>query len=609
MGEGLGSHGTGCVPWASVWRQEPVAQTLRFAQGQGSCRGYHLLAMTRREQVFQQPAKTRDGARDQQGPAGPDLTSTLKRLYAEKRWDQIAQLAPVSPTSPAELDYYRGMALARLERWQEAKEAFESGRRKEPSDKRFPLELAGVAFKQKHYSEAKTDLERALHLDPRDRYAVDFLATIYFLEGNLEAALVYWNRIDKPAIDEVKTDPQLRVDPVLLDRAFAFSPASVLRLDDLRTTQARIERLGIFPRYRFELSAKEDEKFDVRFRSKERNGWGSSKAQALLSLLRGVPYQTIYPEWYNLRHSATNFLSLARWDAEKRRAFAELSGPLARNPKWRYRFSADARDENWDLSTTLYGSGSPPSGLKVRNVEAGAGIESVESGRWSWRTGLDLSDREFGNLGPTTSQSRPFFTDGFALKYGAGLDAHVLRIPTKRLTLDSGASGQLGKMVVRSFDPFAKVESTVTAHWLPESRGDDYETTARFRAGKTFGQTPLDELFILGLERDNDLWLRAHIGTRAGRKGSAPLGRDYILFNWDTDKRIYENGFVQVKLGPFLDSGRAYDASQSFGSKVWLWDGGGQLKARILGGPSVVFCYGKDLRSGHNAFYVTVSRN
>jgi len=113
----------------------------------------------------------------------------------------------------------------------------------------------------------------------------------------------------------------------------------------------------------------------------------------------------------------------------------------------------------------------------------------------------------------------------------------------------------------------------------------------------------------LGLERDNDLWLRAHIGTRKGRKGAAPLGRNYVLANWDIDKKIYENGFLELKMGPFLDSGKIYDPSRDFGSRVWLWDAGGQLKVRILGGPSVVFYYGKDLRSCHNAFYLTVSKN
>ena len=43
---------------------------------------------------------------------------------------------------------------------------------------------------------------------------------------------------------------------------------------------------------------------------------------------------------------------------------------------------------------------------------------------------------------------------------------------------------------------------------------------------RRLGKFPFDELFMLGLERDNDLEMRGHIGTRDGRKGSAPLGRE-----------------------------------------------------------------------------------
>ena len=183
----------------------------------------------------------------QEPRADADRKATVRRLYAEKRWEEIVQFAPLS-SDPAELDLYRGLALAQLQRWAEARTAFETGRKKEPRDKRFLLELAGVAYRQQKLSEAKTNLKRALRLDRGDVYAQDFLATIYLLEGNLEAALQHWNSIGKPQITNLKFDPRPRVRAVLLDRAFAFSPAEVLHLNDLRTTEARIENMGIFPR-------------------------------------------------------------------------------------------------------------------------------------------------------------------------------------------------------------------------------------------------------------------------------------------------------------------------------------------------------------------------
>ena len=67
--------------------------------------------------------------------------------------------------------------------------ALVEGERLAPMDARFPTELAGVAFKQKQNARAERLLRRSLRLAPGDNYANDFLATLYFLDGNIEAAL------------------------------------------------------------------------------------------------------------------------------------------------------------------------------------------------------------------------------------------------------------------------------------------------------------------------------------------------------------------------------------------------------------------------------------
>jgi hypothetical protein len=74
------------------------------------------------------------------------------------------------------------------------------------------------------------------------------------------------------------------------------------------------------------------------------------------------------------------------------------------------------------------------------------------------------------------------------------------------------------------------------------------------------------------------------------------------------DKKIYNNSLFSVKLGPFLDSGKITDSSPGLGSQKWLWDTGVQAKVFTLG-VGVVFSYGKDLRSGNNAFYVRIGRS
>ena len=63
-----------------------------------------------------------------------------------------------------------------------------------------------------------------------------------------------------------------------------------------------------------------------------------------------------------------------------------------------------------------------------------------------------------------------------------------------------------------------------------------------------------------------------------------------------------------MRLGPFVDVGRITDPSGDFISRGWLCDPGVQSKVSLFGGLRVIFSYGKDLRSGRNAFYITAQR-
>ena len=155
-------------------------------------------------------------------------------------------------------------------------------------------------FQLKRYSDAKYWLGKALKLNANDAYAQNFLATLYFMEENLEAALKYWNLSQKPFVEQIGSSPQPRLKADLLDRAFAAAPASQLLLKDFRNTQAWLEHLKIFPSYRFELTPKPGEKFDLLFHSIEKNGWGS-RADRIFALVRGIPLLTAHIDLFNLK--------------------------------------------------------------------------------------------------------------------------------------------------------------------------------------------------------------------------------------------------------------------------------------------------------------------
>jgi hypothetical protein len=499
--------------------------------------------------------------------------------------------------SPADREYQLGMSYARQENWEEARRAFEAGQQTEPREIRFPVELAGVAFKQNDFPRARRHLYRALALNPADSYANDFLATLYLLEGNLDAALVYWNRAGQPRIQSIHFDPSPHLDPVLLDRALALAPGEILQLPELEASRARLESLGVFTALRFDLETRQEDTFDLTVRAAERSRWSEQPKSALLSMLSGLPFQTLYPEFYNLGGSASNLESLLRWDRQKRRAFVRWSAPLGGSAAWRYRFYSDARNENWQLT------GIAPDHFNLRKVEAGGEVSGMAGDRWSWSSGAVFSTRDFRNASVSGLPSGSLFSGGSLLKYRGELRARLLRVPQKRFTLASGAALQRGRLFRSGATPFTEAGGSLDARWLPQAKGDDYAMRITARAGKTWGDIPFDELAQLGLERDNDLTLQAHVGTQDGRKGSAPLGRDYFLLNWEQDKIVYRGPLVFVKLGPFVDSGRIFHPLPGLAPDKWMWDVGVQCKISVFGVAVATLSFGKDLRSGNNAFY------
>ncbi len=541
-------------------------------------------------------------------PADAELVQHVKQLYADGRWTDVLNALPANDNENADLQLYRGLTLSKLQRWDESRQALQAGVARHPRDARFPVELGGIAYQQSNFNLAKRELQRGLRLDPRNSYANTFLASIYFLEGNLEAALKYWNRAGKPKLTDLKFEPHPKLNPLVLDRALNFSPATEWRADQYLSTRAQLEALRLYSSPIFDLKANADDTFDLTIRAAERNGWGSTPWEGGLSLLRGLPYQTAYPELYNLGGKGWNWRSLVRWDDQKRRISSEVAAPLGSDPAVRVRAYFDGRNENWNLTNTLLPLSPARSGMNLQKAVAGAELQMIPSGRWRWSTGVEYSYRKFRNVAAIPAPAGTFFTNGSSLALHARAERSLVRAPESRFTLDGSAAGEVGTFSENPLGRYGRIEGSLAGHWFPKARGDDFEFLAGLKGGETFGKVPFDELFSLGFERDNGLFLRGHPDLVHGQKGNGPLGRNYVLANSELDKIIYHNGLFAVRAGPFLDTGGIYDPSGFFGSRNWLWDTGLQTKIRVLGSFEFVLGYGKDLRTGRNSFFTKVSR-
>jgi hypothetical protein len=436
------------------------------------------------------------------------------------------------------------------------------------------LQLASAAFRSENFPEAEKNLRTVLRSRPGDVYTNDFLGTTYELDGNFDAALKYWNRADKPRLRGIHVEPPLKIDPLRLDHMFAFARASVLTSETYEQTRQRLDSLGIFSQYRIELTPTSGDDFDMTFHATEKNG------PRFLSWIRGLPYQTVYPGWWNAEGRAINVESLLRWDSNNRRGRVSLSSPLHRSSNITYRLQADVRDENWLFENDSF---------NLRRSEVSAEFRAILHGGWIWTSDANVAHRAFSNS----------FVGGNSISYRTALDRTILRIPEKRLTIESSLSTEVGKLFSTPSERFLKLQGDISLNWIPFTRHrDDYKTTARLRSGESFGQLPFDELFILGLDRDSELRLRAHSALQSGQKGSAPMGRGFVLFNSDVRKRIYSNGLIRLDAGPFLDSARIASKPQVF------VDAGVQLRVSVLSGLTLGVSYGRDLRAGRHAIFI-----
>lgn len=527
----------------------------------------------------------------------------VQQAYQKKDWAAVVGLAEQDRDRSAGVDYDYGMALAHLGRWSAARTALLEGRRACPGQKRFPIELAGVAFEQKHYPEAAAWLRRGLKLDPHDEYANNFEGTVYYLMGNLPAALQSWNRIGKPAIGSLNFDPQLRVRRLLLDRAFTFAPASVLRESQFETTESRIGGLGIFSSHNIVLDARPDGSFDAQFHAVERDGFGTPLA-AVVSTFSGLPYETIYPSYFNIGRSAMNVESLLRWDSQKRRAWVSVSAPLRDLPQHRWDFSGDVRDENWAIRRSFAGAAPVLASLNLERQVGAASVHSFTSGRFNWSAGAEYSHRSYRGVLDGSALTSNLVVPGSALAFVASAEGKPLDIPAHRFVLTTSASTATARLWSSPPHLFEKMQGSALAQWFPRAQANTWEVTQRLRAGALLGTAPFDELFMLGVERDNDLWLRGHIGTRDGRKGSSPLGTRYLLANSDLYRRVYSNGLIGIAAGPLFDVGRMAAPTAGLSPNQWLFDTGIEAKLTVLS-TKVIVTWGRDLRTGNNAFYGT----
>ena len=455
------------------------------------------------------------------------------------------------------------------------------------------VDLASRSYRAGDREQAKVYLKTLLKANPSDRYANRFLGALYLMDGNVEAALKYWNRIGEPRIEQISMQPLPRVDAVLMDRVFAMAPASSLSRNDYLETESRLRMMGIFKKYEFQLKPREEtQTFDLVLRPQVRKGTLASKLKIAALVAQGVLTETIEPEFHNIRGTTISSTSFISWDESRNRFFSSLSFPVGNDPHSRLRIFADHKLETWSVD----------SGLHLRKWEGGVEAGKTWNDRLSWKSGTKASYRLFDG----SKNDRAFFHEGWLIEVFGEVDVSLIRIPEKRLTIQSTTSAGTGKFLSGLQRPsFVQLENSLQLTWFPQPVDEDLAMTARARIGTLLGSAPFDEFYSMGADRNMDLRLRAH-RSRMDPYGENPFSTGFLLLNWDISKTVFDNGRFRWRLIPFTDVA-AMKRTELWDGPHWFIDLGMQSGFQVFNSVELMVTYGKDLRSGRNVIYFSAN--
>jgi len=494
---------------------------------------------------------------------------------------------------------YLGIAYRSMKEYPKAEDILREGVERYSDDARFHYELANLFLEQNDIEAARSELERALALDPNNPTASDLLATIDMSEGDVQSALRWWNKSGRPIVDDILHNYYLNFGSWVVREAVAFHPTGVLHYDEWKTTESRLFETGIFANVGLEVEPTPiTDHYNAVLRTTIKTNTLSDLA---FGIVRGAPFHMSYLDFWNIRGSGINFNGNYRWDTDRRRLEGGFKIPLPLPGLLHLEVGNTWRQERWDLSPSIRPEARPRARFDYKansmrvylkhiphyRVEIGGGLEyrnraasgdlpelltdSRNTGRFMLETNLRLVDGRYQNR---------LHLEGFGARRSILGDTNF-----------SGGVAEFNNRFTLSRDPRASFNWTL-------------------KAGTSRGRLPVEEYFVLGLDTNTKNPLRGHTVADHGRFGNGPTGTDFILFNSDFDRRLatlpffnYVNiPFLAVKWMLFFDGAKTFDRNRIFQQgKLWLDTGGGLRFETHTHTFNIV--YGRSLRDGTGVLY------
>lgn len=528
------------------------------------------------------------------GPVPPqpraDLAPGLAAYEAGRFEDSVALLEPALTLAP---DYdglvTLGLALARLQRGEAARRAFERAIQGDPGRAAAYVERGGLAFLEKDYPRAIADLRVSLRRDADDpAYVRDLLATALYLAGRGDEALAEWNRQGRPRLGRITVSGLQHTREDLVRHELDLAEGDVLGLGPLRRSRLRLQEWGAFDRVTLRPEPRGEGHADLRVDLGERHGLFASRVDFVLTSAVGALQSRAQLRYANLAGRGIGLGAQVRWQARRPEFAMEGLWPRPFGQPVTLRLSGFRGRQAYDLPT--------PFDLRRRGFDVV--LRHVAAPRTVVQLDLRARWRRFSR---ERSDARP----GRILGLEMGLEQRLAEDTRWRLDLGLRAFAA-GRVLGSEFGYVRGVATLDGRVFLTPAEGVTMERSVwawRLRRGWGSEGMPVDEAFAPGGSPEMELPLRAHRQLGGGALGRTALGRSLWLANSEWRRRVWSGTTLAVGVVTFYDlarvAGRPDDAPP-----LWYHDGGIGLRVAVRGGPLLRLDLGHGLSDGQNALFI-----
>jgi len=509
----------------------------------------------------------------------------------------LSEELAVRPSPDAYL--YLGIAYRRMKEYAKAEDLFKEGSKRYENDARFHTELANMFLENNDFDAAKNAFRMALAVDPGNYYASDQLAVMDMSQGDVQAALEAWNKSDRPHINDILHNYYLGFGSWVVRDAIAFQPSGTLKYSEWKTTEWRLLQTENFSNVGIEIEpTRVPDQYNAVVRTSRKT---NSLSGFAFNLIRGAPFETTYVNLWNMRNSGVNFNGLYRWDANRRRAEGLLKIPLPIGGLVQLELGDIWRKERWDVSKIIEPDLLPDARFDYDDNGIFIYAKHIPHYRVELGGGFNYRNRAAsGNLPQiyTDSLNTGKFGADVTLRLFGGKYQNQLRL--EAFTAQPSIVGNLR---------FTGGTSTLDNR-LTLSKDSRTYFDWSLKGGSARGQLPVDDYFVLGLERQPKNLLRGHTVADHGKYGNGPMGTDFVLLNTDVERRlatipffnILNIPYITMKWELFFDAAKTWDRADVFQPSKLLLDTGAGLKFETPTN-SFTFVYGRSLRDGQQVFY------